>query len=75
MTLAEELQNMMHELKAIKHMNHSIKKDIDNNPTPAGIKKIATLIGMIDNLNVPDIVCAFEDVDDYPASKDFGGFA
>lgn len=56
-------------------MNHSIKQDIDNNPTPAGIKKIATLIGMIDNLNVPDIVCAFEDVDDYPASKDFGGFA
>jgi hypothetical protein len=76
MTLAEELQNMMHELKAIKHMNSSIKIEIDKlRPSIDGIKKIATLIGMIDNLNVPDIVCAFEDVDDYPATKDFGGMA
>jgi len=76
MTLAEELENMMHELKAIKHMNSSIKMEIDKiNPTVDGIKKIATLIGMIDNLKVPDIVCSFEDVDDYPGTKDFGGMA
>ena len=76
MTLAEELENMMHELKAIKHMNSSIKMEIDKiNPTVDGVRKIATLIGMIDNLKVPDIVCSFEDVDDYPGTKDFGGMA
>ena len=49
---------------------NSAKIEIDKlTPSVDGIKKIATLIGMIDNLNVPDIVCAFEDVDDIQLQK------
>lgn len=62
MTLAEEMQNMMDGIKAIKLMNKTILKDIDKDASIAGIKKIANLMTMIEVLKVPDIVCAFEEV-------------
>ena len=62
MTLAEQMQSMMDELRAIKHLNKSLKFDMDSEVTHNGARKIANLISMIDNLRVPDIVVAFEEV-------------
>jgi|13_taG_2_1085334.scaffolds.fasta_scaffold18180_6 hypothetical protein len=62
MTLAEQMQSMMDELKAIKHLNRSLKIDIDSEVTIDGARKIANLVSMIDNLRIPDIVVAFEEV-------------
>jgi len=62
MTLAEQMQSMMDELKAIKHLNNSLKFDIDSEVSLDGARKIANLISMIDNLRVPDIVGTFEEV-------------
>ena len=62
MTLAEEMQNMMDEIKAIKLMNKTILKDMDRDVSIAGVKRIANLMAMIDTLKIPDIVCAFEEV-------------
>jgi len=64
MTLAEEMQNLMDEIKAIKLMNKTILKDMDNYTSIAGIKKIANLMTMIEVLKIPDIVCTFEEVND-----------
>jgi len=64
MTLAEEMQNLMDEIKAIKLMNKTILNDIDKDPSLTGIRKIANLMAMIDVLKVPDIVCAFEEVNE-----------
>jgi len=76
MTLAEQMQSMMDELKAIKHLNNSLKFDIDSEVTLDGARKIANLISMIDNLRVPDIVGTFEEVN---SANDFnneqGGLA
>jgi len=52
----------MDELKAIKHLNRSLKIDIDSEVTIDGARKIANLVSMIDNLRIPDIVVAFEEV-------------
>ena len=68
MTLAEQMQSMMDELKAIKHLNRSLKIDIDSEVTIDGARKIANLVSMIDNLRIPDIVVAFEEVS---AANDF----
>ena len=62
MTLAEQMQSMMDELKAIKHLNNSLKFDIDSEVSLDGARKIANLISMIDNLRVPDIIGTFEEV-------------
>ena len=62
MTLAEQMQSMMDELKAIKHLNRSLKIDIDSEVTIDGARNIANLVSMIDNLRIPDIVVAFEEV-------------
>jgi len=64
MTLAEEMQNLMDEIKAIKLMNKTILNDIDKDSSLTGIRKIANLMAMIDVLKVPDIVCAFEEVNE-----------
>ena len=64
MTLAEEMQIMFDELRAIKHMNKSIKAQMEENVSLQGVKKVATLITMVDNLVIPDVVYFFEDVDD-----------
>lgn len=63
MTLSEQMDSMMNEMRAIKHLNKSIKSELDEEYSLRGIKKVATLIGMIDNLRIPDIVCSFEEVE------------
>ena len=63
MTLSEQMDSMMNEMRAIKHLNKSIKSVLDEEYSFRGIKKVATLIGMIDNLRIPDIVCSFEEVE------------
>lgn len=62
MNLAEQMQAMMDELLAIKHLNKSIQFDVNNSISVDGAKKIATLMTMIDNLQVPHIVASFESV-------------
>ena len=62
MGLSEKMQSMMEEIKAIKHLNQSIKTEMDNDISVSAAKKVALLISMIDNLNIPDIVCSFEEV-------------
>ena len=75
MTLAEEMQIMFDELRAIKHMNKSIKAQIEDNVSLQGVKKVATLINMVDNLVIPDVVSFFEDVDDMGGFREQGGVA
>ena len=75
MTLAEQMQSMMDELLAIKHLNRSLKKAIDSEITVNGAEKIATLISMIDNLRIPDIVVAFEEVGSSDFNKEQTGLA
>ena len=75
MTLAEEMQIMFDELRAIKHMNKSIKAQMEDNVSLQGVKKVATLINMVDNLVIPDVVSFFEDVDDMGGFSEQGGVA
>tara|TARA_Y100001972_G_C7584711_1_gene293199 strand:+ start:429 stop:656 length:228 start_codon:yes stop_codon:yes gene_type:complete len=75
MTLAEEMQMMMDELRAIKHMNNSIKAQMEDNVSLEGVKKVATLINMVDNLVIPDVISFFEDVDDMGGFREQGGVA
>ena len=75
MTLAEEMQIMFDELRAIKHMNKSIKAQMEDNVSLQGVKKVATLIKMVDNLVIPDVVSFFEDVDDMGGFREQGGVA
>jgi hypothetical protein len=75
MTLAEQMQMMMDELRAIKHMNNSIKAQMEDNVSLEGVKKVATLINMVDNLVIPDVVSFFEDVDDMGGFREQGGVA
>lgn len=75
MTLAEEMQIMFDELRAIKHMNKSIKAQMEDNVSLQGVKKVATLINMVDNLVIPDVVSFFEDVDDMGGFREQGGVA
>ena len=75
MTLAEEMQIMFDELRAIKHMNKSIKAQMEENVSLEGVKKGATLITMVDNLVIPDVVSFFEDVDDMGGFREQGGVA
>jgi|TARA_Y100000289_G_C3792679_1_gene84879 hypothetical protein len=75
MTLAEQMQMMMDELRAIKHMNNSIKAQMEENVSLEGVKKVATLINMVDNLVIPDVVSFFEDVDDMGGFREQGGVA
>jgi hypothetical protein len=63
MTLSEQMQSMMDEVRAIKLMTKSISKDMENDISVHGVKKIANLMTMIEGLRIPDIVCEFEDVD------------
>ena len=75
MTLAEQMQMMMDELRAIKHMNNSIKAQMEENVSLEGVKKVATLINMVDNLVIPDVVSFFEDVDEMGGFREQGGVA
>ena len=75
MTLAEEMQIMFDELRAIKHMNKSIKAQMEDNVSLKGVKKVAPLINMVDNLVIPDVVSFFEDVDDMGGFREQGGVA
>ena len=75
MTLAEEMQIMFDELRAIKHMNKSIKAQMEDNVSLQGVKKVATLINMVDNLVIPDVESFFEDVDDMGGFREQGGVA
>jgi len=62
MTLSEQMQSMMDEIRAIKLMTKSISKDMENDMSVNGVKKIANLMTMIEGLRIPDIVCQFEEV-------------
>jgi hypothetical protein len=62
MTLSEQMQSMMDEIRAIKLMTKSISKDMENDISVNGVKKIANLMTMIEGLQIPDIVCQFEEV-------------
>jgi hypothetical protein len=64
MTLSEQMQSMMDEIRAIKLMTKSISKDMENDMSVNGVKKIANLMTMIEGLQLPDIVCQFEEVSD-----------
>ena len=50
MTLSEQMQNMMDEMRAIKLLTNSIKNDLENEVSVSGVKKIANLMVMIDLL-------------------------
>ena len=63
MTLSEQMQNMMDEMRAIKLLTNSIKNDLENEVSVNGVKKIANLMVMIEGLQIPDIVYSFEDID------------
>jgi hypothetical protein len=63
MTLSEQMQNMMDEMRAIKLLTNSIKNDLENEVSVSGVKKIANLMVMIEGLQIPDIVYSFEDID------------
>tara|TARA_R110000765_G_scaffold248818_1_gene350689 strand:- start:261 stop:473 length:213 start_codon:yes stop_codon:yes gene_type:complete len=58
------MQSMMDEIRAIKLMTKSISKDMENDMSVNGVKKIANLMTMIEGLRLPDIVCQFEEVSD-----------
>ena len=62
MTLSEQMQVMMDEMRAIKLLTKSIARDMDNDISINGVKKIANLMTMIEGLHIPDIVCSFEEV-------------
>tara|TARA_R110002020_G_scaffold349137_1_gene562778 strand:+ start:347 stop:577 length:231 start_codon:yes stop_codon:yes gene_type:complete len=63
MTLSEQMQNMMDEMRAIKLLTNSIKNDLENEISVNGVKKIANLMVMIEGLHIPDIVSSFEDIE------------
>ena len=63
MTLSEQMQNMMDEMRAIKLLTNSIKNDLENEVSVSGVKKIANLMVMIEGLHIPDIVSSFEDIE------------
>jgi hypothetical protein len=63
MTLSEQMQSMMDEVRAIKLMTKSISKDMENDISVNGVKKIANLMTMIEGIQIPDIICQFEEVD------------
>jgi hypothetical protein len=62
MTLSEQMQSMMDEMRAIKLLTKSITKDMENDISVDCVKKIANLMIMIEGLQIPDIVCQFEEV-------------
>jgi len=62
MTLSEQMQSMMDEVKAIQLLTKSISKDLENDMSINGVRKIANLMAMIEGLKVPEIVCSFEEV-------------
>lgn len=62
MTLSEQMQVMMDEMRAIQLLTKSIAKDMESNMSVNGIKKIANLMAMIEGIDIPDIVCSFEEV-------------
>tara|TARA_R110000744_G_scaffold336683_1_gene441938 strand:+ start:2032 stop:2262 length:231 start_codon:yes stop_codon:yes gene_type:complete len=63
MTLSEQMESMMDEVRAIKLLTKSISKEMESDVSVNGVKKIANLMTMIEGLKVPDIVCQFEEVD------------
>tara|TARA_R100001244_G_scaffold46574_1_gene41640 strand:+ start:1721 stop:1951 length:231 start_codon:yes stop_codon:yes gene_type:complete len=63
MTLSEQMQSMMDEVRAIKLMTKSISKDMENDVSVNGVKKIANLMTMIEGIQIPDIIGQFEEVD------------
>lgn len=76
MTLAEQMENMMAEIKAIKLLSQSIQNDLNHDISLNGVKKIANLMALIDSVVVPDIVESFEDVNELDHVNDINaGFA
>jgi len=64
MTLAEQMENMMAEIRAIKLLSQSIQNDLNHDISINGVKKIANLMALIDGVVIPDLVSTFEDVNE-----------
>jgi len=70
MTLAEQMENMMAEIRAIKLLSQSIQNDLNHDISINGVKKIANLMALIDGVVVPDLVSTFEDVNELDQVND-----
>jgi hypothetical protein len=64
MDLAERMQTMMDEVRAIRLLSRSIQKDFETETSIKALKKLANLLAMIDTLDVPEIICSFESVEE-----------
>jgi len=70
MTLAEQMENMMAEIRAIKLLSQSIQNDLNHDISINGVKKIANLMALIDGVVVPDLVSTFEDINELDQVND-----
>ena len=64
MDLAERMQILMDEVRAIKLISGAMQRDFETDMSLTSLKKIANLMSMIDGLDVPEIVCSFESVEE-----------
>ena len=64
MDLAERMQILMDEVRAIKLISGAMQRDFETDISINSLKKLANLLAMIDTLDVPEIVCSFESVEE-----------
>tara|TARA_R110002012_G_scaffold319046_2_gene538580 strand:- start:42 stop:272 length:231 start_codon:yes stop_codon:yes gene_type:complete len=64
MDLAERMQILMDEVRAIKLISGAMQRDFETDISINSLKKLANLLSMIDGLDVPEIVCSFESVEE-----------
>ena len=64
MDLAERMQILMDEVRAIKLISGAMQRDFETDISINSLKKLANLMSMIDGLDVPEIVCSFESVEE-----------
>jgi|TARA_R100001463_G_scaffold23977_4_gene57287 hypothetical protein len=64
MDLAERMQILMDEVRAIKLISGAMQRDFETDISINSLKKLANLLSMIDGLDVPEIICSFESVEE-----------
>ena len=64
MDLAERMQILIDEVRAIKLISGAMQRDFETDISINSLKKLANLLSMIDGLDVPEIVCSFESVEE-----------
>jgi len=64
MDLAERMQILMDEVRAIKLISGAMQKDFEKDISINSLKKLANLLSMIDGLDVPEIICSFESIEE-----------